>query len=450
MADQCTAGRARLIDNESAAKLALEPRASSRDGPILDIAATLTLVAVVSADSSITVFRVPERWHRDDQACQEIAYIASPSVARVSRVDWVTKGASPTLTIGTNEGVVLVDHDTLTSGHQLSIDGLIRTSSLKIKQVRRVCSHVESAQETIELTGQDVLAYCLNQSQAVMALLSATELTLFNMNTRKEVWHKTLPTSFPDVTPSSIQFCESNILIGRNNNTVYELVQLTGDLAVLSSLHFSAPEPSSSELNFTNAVYDSYKSVLWVAAPARASLLGFRYALKGASMIKDASTRTGSIVAFDQVAEYPLDSITSMALQPASEAQTESSIFFATPTGLSVVHIDRTAVDIYGPVPPVSTTAPNSRAPSDVNRTSQVAEKKDAKVAPKSKQQAKPNPVHQQEQKPDITQLASQPIEKVTSHSDTATSRGTAPAPAPAAASPSELPALLKQVKHMP
>lgn len=291
-------------------------------------------------------------------------------------------------------------------------------------------------------------AFCLNQSQSAIAVVTSTELTLFNVSTKNQVWQKPLLTTRPGSSPTSVQFCEANILIGSQNNQVYELVQITADYAILSSIKLVAPEPSPAELNYSHAIYDSASSILWVAAFARASLLGFRYTLKGVAPIKDASARSGSIVAFDKVAEFPLEPVMSMVLRPASESDSEdgngeTSLFYAHPGGFSIATIDHAVTDLFGPVPPLSTSVPSKQATPEQQQPGPKpppSEKKD-KTASKPKQNAK---TVTQDEKPDISKLPSVPPPPAGSQdrqSSEVTNQATASSP--------ELSTLLKQVSRV-
>ena len=265
-------------------------------------------------------------------------------------------------------------------------------------------------------------------------------------------------TRFPDAQPSSIQFCESNILVGRKNNTIYEVVQITQDHAVLSTIEFTG---GSGNQDYTHSIYDSAQNILWVAAFAKKALFGFRYVLKGVSPMKDASARSGSIIAFDQVAEYPLDAVTSMALRPKSSTDINSStstntgsedesdvpsIVYASPTGISMVKIHKGASEIYGPVPPppaASTTAPVARSTPE-QAPKKVAQPPKTSTPAKAKANASNaikavNPI---DEKSDIANFAS-----VKAPSTPAESSETARS-APASTSGPELQSLLKQASH--
>jgi hypothetical protein len=157
------------------------------------------------------------------------------------------------------------------------------------------------------------------------------------------------------------------LLVGRKNNTIYDLIQITVDLAVLSTIKFVAPPPSPVPLHFSQAVYDPSRRTLWVSSFARGSVFGFRYALSGSPPIKVAE-RPNGVVAFDKIGEYPLnESILSLALSTSSPSGEEDlELFFATPTGFNHATIDKAACEALSSAP-ATTTVQSAAAPVPVS-----------------------------------------------------------------------------------
>lgn len=113
-----------------------------------------------------------------------------------------------------------------------------------------------------------------------MALISnCRRLALYSVASSKRVFHRQIELSQSESStiPSSIQFCESNILIGRNGNTILDLVQISGNISVIGTIQLSSTGSHS-------AIYDDTNSVLWLTAPGQ--IFGFQYALKGQPPIK--------------------------------------------------------------------------------------------------------------------------------------------------------------------
>jgi hypothetical protein len=294
----------------------------------------------------------------------------------------------------------------------------------------------------------------------VIAILTWEHLSIFDTKTRERVFHKPIITEFDELDPSSIHFCGHNILIGRDRGTVYELIQIAGEAAVLSSIELVAPEPSPPHLHYTHAIYDPAHSILWVAAYARASLLGFRYILDS-NLIRDAAQKRDQdqIIGFDQVIEIPLGPIVSFAIQAEGD---DLAIFYATSEGYSKSAINKQALELHSPnllkgkvnleVPTkaltsaetsaVSATVPPAKPINGDKKETKSKAKPAAKVpvpapVPAATPPAVSETATETEQKPDVREMeaASQPE-----------ALKAAPAPAPASPASPDVSALLKQV----
>ena len=216
----------------------------------------------------------------------------------------------------------------------------------------------------------------MNHSHQAIGLVSTKgHFTLYNVNSLSRVWHRILPASHSKPSaPSSVHFVESNVLVGRSNNTQFDLVQLTVDIAVLTTVKFTSPPPSPAHLHFAHAAYDPNRTTLWIAPFSRGSVYGFRYALKGQSQIK-VSERPNAVV-FDKIAEYPLDSVTGLVIN-AKTPEDDAELFFATPNGFSIAQIeafsaDEVARSVEASVP-APTAAPISRNITPVAQATPVA-----------------------------------------------------------------------------
>lgn len=167
--------------------------------------------------------------------------------------------------------------------------------------------------------------------------------TLYNVNSLSRVWHRILPASQNKPSaPSSVHFVESNVLVGRDNNTQFDLVQLTVDIAVLTTIKFTSPPPSPAHLHFAHVAYDPNRTTLWIAPFSRGSVYGLRYALKGQPQIK-VSERPDAVV-FDKIAEYPLEPVTGLVVN-AKTPEDDAELFFATPNGFSIAQIEGFSTD---------------------------------------------------------------------------------------------------------
>jgi hypothetical protein len=253
-----------------------------------------------------------------------------------------------------------------------------------------------------------------------MALLTETELTLWNPRTRSRVWSKPAATDYPLLTPSSIQFCDANVIIGRDQGTIYELVQLGSVHVVLSTIELVAPKPSPLDQHYSHALYDPVHDIFWVAAHARGSLLGFRYTLKGVLPNKIVPAK-GSIVAFDKVIEIPMDPMVSFIIKPRSDGLV---VFYATSDGYSKVSINEKIFDDFAPIKskvstPIQTPAvvpqqthakvTNGHAEKKENKAQKPKASKPTPVAPAPAPPAPAvpaAPVPEVEEKPDVREAA--------------------------------------------
>ncbi|ORY31618.1 hypothetical protein BCR39DRAFT_525930 [Naematelia encephala] len=326
-------GRVRLIDSASGARLMLHLPPAASDGFVVDLAVISTSVAIIGADRSITVFRVPVGWDRDEPPSAVVLHVTPSRTSKtdglgsLEKVEWVKKDGSDWLAVGGPDGVVIFQPEVVGRDGHATMEEVLEKS----RKILR--------------TEGSVVSFSLNHSQQAIALLSSTSyLSLYNVANFSRVWHRQLPTAFADSTPTSIQFCESNLLIGRNNDTLFDLVQITLDVAVLSTIRFLAPAPSQPVFDFAHAIYDTNRALLWVASFARGSLYAFRYALKGQPPIRDVVKDNLQVVGFDKVAEFPLEPVLSIQLSPRS-ANEDFGMFFGHPNGFSLAHIDRTICD---------------------------------------------------------------------------------------------------------
>ncbi|KAK8853387.1 hypothetical protein IAR55_004091 [Kwoniella newhampshirensis] len=313
---------------------------SASFGPIIDFAVTSNLVAAIGYDHKISVYRVPTSWEQNDPEVDMLCNclgVGGP-LGPLKKVEWVKKEGRDFLAIGGMEGVLVVDPSALGNPNTLT--------------------HLEDVVKSNKLLKTDgtVVDFCLNQTHQAIGILSATsQFTLYNVANLNRVWNRPLPTLSPNETPSSVQFCESNVLVGRGKNTVFELAQITVDMAVLSTIKFTSPSPSPENLHYTHAIYDSVKSILWVAPFSRGSIFAFKYALKGQQPIKEVSSPEGQkVVAFEKMAEFPLDPVLSLSVSKKTEDE-DAEDFYATPGGFSQATISKTAL-----AAPPSTTAETS------------------------------------------------------------------------------------------
>jgi hypothetical protein len=207
-----------------------------------------------------------------------------------------------------------------------------------------------------------VVQFCLNATHQAIALISSSGyFCLYSVASLNKVWHRQLPSSNTAAPLSSVRFCEAHIVVGRANDTMFDLVQITYELAVISTIKFTAP---ASQLSFGNAVYDSEHETLFISQFARGSVYAFRYKLKGAQPLRGITGPDATpILAFDAMAEFPIEPIVSSVLSPG--AHRIPDLVFATPTGINRAQID------------IRCLSQNSMAPAPAAAEDKPTEQKD-------------------------------------------------------------------------
>lgn len=125
-----------MIDSNTGSRLVLQiPGVTA--GMALDIAAVADSIALVGPDHSVSVFKVPEHWDKDEPPTELIAHIsgAQPDVEGIgapNRVEWVRKDGGSYLAIGGDSGVVIVKPDQLKGERDLTI-GRLETQNKVLK-----------------------------------------------------------------------------------------------------------------------------------------------------------------------------------------------------------------------------------------------------------------------------------------------------------------------------
>lgn len=282
-------GKIRLIDSRSGARLMLQTTTST-PGPIIDIAVCPVYVAALAADRSLWIWRVPAGWREDNPPVDLtlVSHTADGAIGKAFKVGWVKKNGADWVIVAGDEGVAMFD---------------------PTREGRGVKKAEETfAGKTIFRTMGSVVDFCVNNTQSAMGILSSNStFSLYSTQSLNRVWQRPIPSSSPHSPPSSAHFVESNVLIGRDQNSRFDLVQITVSLAVLSSIHFIAPPGLDASSHYAHAMYDPFSGLLFITPFARSSLYAFRYTLKDTEPVRDAGSPDGpQVVAFDRMAEFPL------------------------------------------------------------------------------------------------------------------------------------------------
>lgn len=123
---------------------------------------------------------------------------------------------------------------------------------------------------------QPVVSFAFDMTHGAIATISENSmLTLWNIRDKTPIWeHKVLG----EGTPSSIDFLDGGIVIGRKNGTIFQLLPVMGR-EVLSTIKFVNGDREDPDM-FGHVAYDSRIRTLWVANSKRESLIAIRVNLE--------------------------------------------------------------------------------------------------------------------------------------------------------------------------
>ncbi|WVQ75728.1 hypothetical protein IAR50_005358 [Cryptococcus sp. DSM 104548] len=337
-------GRIRLIDSRSGARLMLQTTIPT-PGAIIDLAVTPVFVAALASDRSLWIWRVPPGWSYDNPPV-DLVFVGHTSGEKshweegAERVEWVKRQGADQLVVGGKEGVVVFNPAHSGQGAALHPASVLSSNTL------------------LKADGP-LVDFCINAQGVALGLLSANgHFTLYSLGSLNRVWARALPSSAVHEAPSGCLFADTNILVGRAQNTHWDLVQISTDIAVLSSIRFHPPPSEDKAKHWTKAVYDPWSGLLFVAPYLRNSVYALRYTLKGKAPLRDVSLPNGPrVTAFDLLSELPIASpgeesstgvislamITSLGNQPGRE---EGDLDFVVKTDKGAVSLHLTKLGV--------------------------------------------------------------------------------------------------------
>ena len=121
--------RVRLIAQATGNRLMIQVPSRPNAGPIIDLAALPTSIAIVTPDRSVAVYQVPQTWNEDDPPHQPVFLASSPTdsghitdLGEVNRVEWIRRpNGEHWLAIGGANGVIVVNPDELRHRDNLTL-----------------------------------------------------------------------------------------------------------------------------------------------------------------------------------------------------------------------------------------------------------------------------------------------------------------------------------------
>ena len=156
---------------------------------------------------------------------------------------------------------------------------------------------------------------------AIATISEDSTLTLWNIRDKLPFWHHKV---LGEGTPSSIDFLNGGIIIGRKAGTIFQLLSVMGQ-SVLSTVKFVNGHHEDTEM-FGHVAYDSRIQTLWVANSRRESLIALRVCFETAT-----PGATGEEVIrggyFEQIVEFtgPKASIHFVILTPDTDPNGEEA-----------------------------------------------------------------------------------------------------------------------------
>jgi len=183
---------------------------------------------------------------------------------------------------------------------------------------------------------------------AIASISTDSAVRLWSIKDRLPFWSGDV---LGEGQPSSIDFLNNGIIIGRKQGTILQLVPIMGT-NVLSSVKFTSSADRELEEDgrmFGHVSYDPRIRTLWVANSARASLFAFRVAIdsiNSSSQITLDDPSQGVTGHFEQVIEFPTPAPTiNITLvqpdDPNEDAHFAVSAFAVHVAGVDQINIER-------------------------------------------------------------------------------------------------------------
>jgi hypothetical protein len=139
-----------------------------------------------------------------------------------------------------------------------------------------------------------LVAFAFDMAHSAIAAISEdSTLELWRIANQEPFWSANIP---GEGTPSSIDFLENGIVIGRKNGTIFQLLPIRSN-NVLATLKFIDTQTKDDRDMFGHVSYDSRIQTLWIANSRRESLIALRVSVRD----NDDGSRASF---FDQIAEF--------------------------------------------------------------------------------------------------------------------------------------------------
>lgn len=335
-------GRVRLIDEASGARalLKLPTEWYRRDAQVADLATQDGLVAAITTDGGLVVWRVPTSWVEDDPECTLVCATkpAEQDDSRLVRLRWVS---STRLAVCSASAVWFVEVER--GSRSWTCDRPLELEAF------------ERAGTAVRITGQTIVDFAVhptaNGGTQVAIIAADGSLGLHVVSASDGVqtfWHGHLTSD----VPSSVELLDSDLLLlGTKRGTVLRLFSLAVDASggpdvsePFDEVRFEVPDATA---NFGKIEVDRRRDLVWVSNTARCSLYALRL---------NRGDATGLRPLFGRVVEFALDDpVTSFVVKA-----TDADAFVVSPNGVDMLTFTADALERL--LQPAALSAPITNA----------------------------------------------------------------------------------------
>jgi len=276
-----TKGRIRVISRSSGDRTLLQlPPTFAPSTSVIDMAVYGNRLAGVTSDGGFVVWELPEIITDDVPGRILLCVTPTPEPHALRSVKWHSREPD-TLALASDTNIYLIN----------VVDASRIFETIHYSDLGRL-GQVFSVPSPIVAFDFDV------QHFAVAAISEDSTMTLWNIRETIPFWtHKIRG----EDVPSSIDFVDGGVVIGRKNGTVFQLLSHMGR-NVLSTMKFVNGNKEDPDM-FGHVTYDSRIQTLWVANNRRDSMIAFKIGFdpSAPSPGGEETSRGGYI---EQVAEF--------------------------------------------------------------------------------------------------------------------------------------------------
>ncbi|KAG8981882.1 hypothetical protein FRC05_000024 [Tulasnella sp. 425] len=359
-------GRIRLIGRQTGERALLKlPATFPAHAQVQDMVISGTKLACVSTDGGLVVWDIPEDIEDDAASVSRIILHVPPPLDApgFKVVKWHPK-QSNLLAVASEQDIFLLN---IEEAYQaFGSEGVSQDELAKVATVFSIPS--------------PLVSITFDVPQIALASISVdSTITLWSIKDKLPFWSGRV---HGEGLPSSIDFLEGGLVVGRNQGNIVQLLPVMST-TVLSTIKFSLGGASNTgsnaskaavenpELMFGHLCYDPASRILWVASSARNSLFAVRIGtdstpvpsaqpsanVNGAAMSTAEPTSPTVRPTFDQIVEFPCSMPTINLTLVAAEAADEGATWTRDPSlvvsafcvhagGVDQINIGQDAYDI--------------------------------------------------------------------------------------------------------